>query len=340
MPAEARDGQAAERADERKLLRNGLKVLAIALIVVFLAAAIVTQIDALPKIDWSFDPPWLVASLLCLCTFQAIHAETWRRMLGALGYRLPWRRGWEIWNVSLLARYVPTQLLMVATRVAMSERDGVPRRITLASIVYEFLLAFGAALALSVSFIIGLPALQDEPLRWAVIAIPVLIALGLHPRLFDLAFTKIAARFGTEPLPEPLSVSQVFRYGCAYASSFVIAGVGVYTFARALHPIDGLNFGVILSVYAVAYASSVLAFFIPGGLGAREGATAAVLSAVVPFTVALATAVALRLVHTGVEIAYAGVSSLLSRGAPPAVVVESAARKADASASEPGVPIS
>ena len=68
-----------------------------------------------------------------------------------------------------------------------------------------------------------------------------------------------------------------------------------------------------LTAYAVGYCGAVVAFFIPGGLGVREGATASVLDTALPFSAAVTAAVGVRLMQTAIELLYAGLAELVAR---------------------------
>ena len=73
-------------------------------------------------------------------------------------------------------------------RVLLSERAGVPRRISLASIVYEQAISATSAIVVAAYFIIKHPDLQGVPERWAVLlliplAIVILSPAGLRPAL-------------------------------------------------------------------------------------------------------------------------------------------------------------
>ena len=57
----------------------------------------------------------------------------------------------------MLARYVPGSVLYVLGRVLLSERLGVPRRITVASIAYEQALSATSAIIFSAYFFIDPP---------------------------------------------------------------------------------------------------------------------------------------------------------------------------------------
>jgi hypothetical protein len=320
----------------RGLLRHAVWIFVVLLAATFLIIGVISQVGKLPKISWDFSPGWLVLSLIALIAFQGIHAEAWRRILHDLHGDIPARKGWVIWNVSLLARYVPTQVLMAVTRVTMCSREGVPRKVSIASIAYEFALVTAASFIVAAWGFTELPELKGDAWRWLIFLVPLIAVVCLHPRIFSHLSGRLLRRLGSDELPRTLSVGMVVRLGAVYVASFIIVGIGVLCMARSLHSVDPADIPLIVSAWSVGYAAALIAFFIPGGLGVREGAVAAVLSVVLPTGVAIAVAVAVRLAQTGVELLYAGASVLYARRLPEL----SDARNAEVSASESGVPIS
>jgi hypothetical protein len=319
----------------RPTLKHLVWVLVVAVVIVFIVVGVLSQVHRLPHIQWHFSAGWLALSLVSFIVFQASQPELWRRIFRSLHGGLSAPRAWAIWCVSLLARYVPTQLLMVVSRIALAERQGEERRITAASIVYEFFFAVGAAIALSTAFVIGLPKLEHTPARWILIAVPVAMLIAMHPRVFGRVAMIVLRRLGREPLPETLPFAKVVAYAACYLVAFVIEGFAVYAFARSLHSIEPGHEALLLTSYAVGYAGSVLAFFIPGGLGVREGATVAVLSVAMPVRAAVAAAVGVRLLQTALELIYAGLAEFWARRHEASDL-----KNSSVSRSESGVPIS
>src|SRR3954452_2527287 len=155
-----------------------------ALIFGFLIFFVVRQWSKLPDFDWRFAPGWLALSALAVTAFYFLQSEYWRVILHSLGEDIPSRPGRSIWGKSIIARYVPTNALMVVGRVVMSERYGVSKRVCLASVVYELVLSFGTAVMVGAYFVIKLPSLQDQPARWAIVAVIPAVLVVLHPRVF------------------------------------------------------------------------------------------------------------------------------------------------------------
>jgi hypothetical protein len=176
-------------------------------------------------------------------------------------------------------------------------------------------LSFTAAVIVGVYFILELPALQDEPWRFAALAVPLLGIVALDPRVFHRIADYGLARLGREPLPLSLSRSRVFEFLGLYAITMLIAGFGTFALAHTLHSVDSAHIATCVAAYSVGFAASLVAFLLPGGLGARETALAAALAPALPFTVAIAVAIAVRLVQMAVEVTFAFVTPILARRA-------------------------
>jgi len=303
---------------DRPRARRFAEIALVVLIVGFLAGFVATQWSSLPDFEWRFEPGWLVASIAAIAAFYLFQGELWRRILRDLGEPLSRRDGLAVWGKSLLARYVPTSALMVVGRVVLGERYGVTKRVNLASMVYELGLALGAAVIAGAYFVITMPRLQDQPARFAILAIVPIALIGLHPRVFRPLADWGLKKLGRDPLPKTLSFVQVLVYTALFLAVWGLIGFAVFAFAAALHPVDTGDLPYIAGSYAVAFCVAVLTFVIPGGLGTRDAALAIALAAVLPGTAATAIAVAFRIVQTAVELVFVGAVTVLTRGGPSA----------------------
>ena len=103
-----------------------------------------------------------------------------------------------------LGRYVPTSLLLPVLRAAMCEREGVPKRVCLASMAYEVALYLTAALVLGAYFVIDLPELQGVEARlfssWSA---PVIALSCCSPASFTPSPTGSSCASGASRCPSP-----------------------------------------------------------------------------------------------------------------------------------------
>ena len=312
-----RAGSFAERAGSLQPadpnLRRGLHAGIAIIIVLGVGLALVAGLGDFPDVSWRFRPLALVLAVIGLSALLIGSAEIWRRLLGALGPQLRPLPAQEIWFVSELGRYVPTSLLLPKLRVAMCGRDGVPGRITSASIVYEIALFLSANLVLAAYFVITLPELAGEWERWVALAVPLVALIGLQPRIFHPLADGLLLRLGRDPLPLSLPGRRVIEFAALYLAGMVVGGVAVYCLAQAVYPVGADDLPTVVGSLAIGTGFSIIAFIVPGGLGAREAAMALALSSVMPTAPAVAVAVLSRLVQLGLEVLLALVTLWLAR---------------------------
>lgn len=298
------------------LLRRGLWVSLGALVFGSVAAAASAAWSNLPDFDWRLRPLWLAGAVLAFTTLHLTHAALWRRLLASLGHRIDVRRSRSIWCTSGLARYTPGSILMPMVRAAMTEPEGVSKRICLASVVYELALLLTGAVVVGAYALVSASSLENQASRYLVLAVPFVALAGLHPAVFRPLADLVLRRLGRDRLPFAMRLPTVVFYAAVYALTWILAGVGIYLLLEGVHPVAPDNVGIVIAAPAVGYVAAALAFMLPAGLGARETALAVVLSAAVPLAVAVAVAVVVRLVQLGVELACAAITPLLARSSP------------------------
>jgi glycosyltransferase 2 family protein len=282
----------------------------------FLVFTVASQWGELRDKGVEFDLIWVLPALAVLPFFYMLGGLGWDLILRFLGYRLPFARAQVAFGQPLLARYVPGSVLYLFGRLVLSERAGVPRRITLASIVYEQAISVAAGVAVASYFVISHPDLQGQPLRWAVLAVVPAAIVILSPRVFGPLSRRVLAAFGREPLPATMPLRGILAMLCFYAFNWCIAGVGVYFAARSVHYIPFSKLPEVGSAQAVGFVAAVLSLVAPAGLGIRDAAFAWAVKVALPsgsFAVGAVIAIAVRAVFTVVELLYVGTVTLAGR---------------------------
>jgi hypothetical protein len=282
----------------------------------FLVLTVVDQWAEIKDKGVHFHVLWLIPAFVILPIFYSLNAVGWDLILRFLGYRLGAGRAQVAWGQPLLARYVPGSVLYVLGRVLLSERVGVPRRLTIASIVYEQALQATSAILVAAYFLISHPDLQGQPLRWAILVlIPLLITL-LHPRVFGPLANRVLHAFGREPLPEVMSLRGVIAVMAFYTLNWGVIALGIWCVARSVSGISVSDILVVGSAQAFGYVAALVTLVAPAGLGIRDAAFAWAVKVAAPdnsFAVASLIAIVVRGVLTVVEVIYVGIVTLLGR---------------------------
>ncbi len=280
----------------------------------FLVLTVVNQWSDIQKEGVHFHVGWLVPALVILPAFLVLSAFGWDLTLRFLGYPLGFGRAQVAWGQPLLARYVPGSVLYVLGRVLLSEKAGIPRRITIASIVYEQAISATSAIVVASYFIIKHPDLQGDAWRWGVLLlIPAAIAL-LHPKVFGPLANRALRAFGREPLPEVISLRGILLLLVYYSLNWVVVAFGIYCVARSVTYIPPEDILLVGSAQAIGYFAALVTLIAPAGLGPKDAAFAWAVKAALPsrsFALGSLIAIALRGVMTVAELLYvAGVTAL------------------------------
>jgi hypothetical protein len=295
-------------------LRLALQIGLAVVIFGFLVLTVVDQWSEIQNEGVHFHVGWLIPAIIILPGFYVLSALGWDLTLRFLGYPLGVGRAQVAWGQPLLARYVPGSVLYVLGRVLLSEKAGIPRRITIASIVYEQAISATSAVVVASYFIIKHPDLQGEPWRWGVLLlIPAAIAL-LHPKVFGPLSNRVLRAFGREPLPEVISLRGVLSLIVFYSLNWVVVAFGIYCVARSVTYIPPEDILLVGSAQAIGYFAALVTLVAPAGLGVKDAAFAWAVKAALPsksFALGSLIAIALRGVMTVAELIYvAGVTAL------------------------------
>lgn len=320
QPLLHRIGEGAARLGARppssKRVRLAIQIGIAVVVFGFLVLTVISQWSEIQDSGARFNVVWLIPAFVVLPLFYFLSALGWELILRFLGYRLGVGRAQVAWGQPLLARYVPGSVLYVLGRVLLSERAGIPRRITIASIVYEQAISATAATAVAAYFIISHPDLQGEAVRWAVLlVIPAAIAL-LSPGVFRPLADRALGAFGRESLPAVIPVRGIVVLFAFYGLVWGVISVGVYCVARSVAEIP---LGQVLSVgsaQAIGYVAALVTLIAPAGLGIRDAAFAWAVKGALPgksFAVGSLIAIAVRGVLTVVELLYVGLVTALGR---------------------------
>jgi hypothetical protein len=311
--AGARVGTRPPRSRKVRLaLQAGLAIL----IFGFLIWSVIDQWSEIKSEGVHFHVGWLIPGLLIMPLFFVISAFGWELILRFLGSPIGFGRAQVAWGQPLLARYVPGSVLYVLGRVLLSERAGVPRRITIASIVYEQAISATGALVVAAYFIVSHPDLQGQPARWLIVPLILVAIAVLHPRVFGPLANRALSAFGREPLPAVMPLHGVILLIVINSLNWVVIAFSIYFTARSVTYIPFNDVLLAGSAQAIGYFAALVTLIAPAGLGVRDAAFAWAIKAALPgrsFALGSLIAIVVRGVMTIGELFYVGMVTLMGR---------------------------
>jgi hypothetical protein len=304
------------RPPRSKRVRLAIQLGVALLVFGFLVLTVISQWSEIQDKGVHFHVLWLIPAFVVLPVFYVFSALGWDLILRCLGHRVGVGQAQVAWGQPMLARYVPGSVLYVLGRVLLSERLGVPRRTTVASIAYEQAISATSAVIFGAYFFIVHPDLEGQPLRFAVVLlIPAAIAL-LHPRVFGPLADRLLRAFGREPLPAVISMRGIAGLLGFYLLNWVVMAIGTYCVARSVSDVSIDEMLTVGSAQALGYVAALATLVAPAGLGIRDAVFAWAVKGAVPggsFAVGSLIAIAVRGVLTVVEVMFAAAVTAIGR---------------------------
>jgi uncharacterized membrane protein YbhN (UPF0104 family) len=287
----------------------------------FIAALVRSQWSALRSYHWQVAPGWALLALLGLELTWVFEAGTWNRILAGLGGHLRQGRALRAWFVSNIIRYIPGNVWQFLGMAELAAEDGVPRPVTLASIILHQAVSTATGLALAALYF----ALAGQG-HWFAALRPLLllIPLGLfllQPRILEAVLNWGLRRLRRPPLRVTLTGRAIGWIILRYVVVWFAEGLSFVAMVRALTPFGWPAVPHLAAAWTGAYIIGYLSLITPSGLGVREAVMVVLLGTVLPAPVAAVVALATRLWMVLAELAGAGATLAVGRwrGDRPAI---------------------
>ena len=251
------------------------------------------------------------AGLLSLALTSALGVRA-AGLGGAPDFVASWLR---VWFTGYFYRYIPGKVMLVVERARLGGRLGVPTSTSVILVVWESLLLLaGAGLAGGAGLALGASS-QANPVSTRMIVLLAATALVgsllLGPLLVALStrWPRLAARLPGLLFQVPARAQLLLVGGNMIA--WLLLGASFSLLAASVSPERAPPTGALLTWFIVSYVGGQVTSVAPAGLGVREALLIAGLADFVPAPLALAWAVAHRILLSTVELILVLLSQLL-----------------------------
>lgn len=288
-----------------------LGVAAVLVVAAFWALFLNKQFHSLAQYNWQLQPSALAEGLAWSGLYHLTLALCWSWLVRRMGETLPYRRAVRVWQVSMLARYVPGNVWHILSRMALAGRVGAQPARVLASSTLEQVLNVIGALALA-GITLPLWGLTVTAQVWLIALVP-LGLVALHPRLLGRLLAWAARRFNRPQLAWQYRFREILLPVAGYMLAMVWVGVALYAVMAGLVTVSPAQLPLYIGTGALAWAVGYLSFLTPSGLGVREGIIVLVLAQIMPVPAAVVGSILYRVVVTIAELAMVGITWLIDR---------------------------
>lgn len=256
------------------------------------------------------EVPWLVAAGAFAIAGMTSIGWGWRHVLRSLGAEVPRRRVVPWYFVGELGKYVPGGVWPVLGRGELARRGGVSKSRAFTSVALSLGMLYLAAMFTAAAFLPFAMAAGGGFNAWmlCLLALPVGVVLLHHDVLDKLLglLSKAVKREVDVAIPRwGDSLGLVGRY----VPTWVFIGLATYSVSRALSP--DVGFARMMFATILSWVVGFLAVPVPSGAGIRE--TVLYAASGTSKDVAIATAVAARIIFVVVDVAGAAICAPLVR---------------------------
>lgn len=212
--------------------------------------------------------PIIFLSVACIVGVLVLSPIIWKFLMLGSGADIPYRLCFGIWWTTNIAKYVPGKVSLIAGRAYVARKYG--SKVVLESFVWELIISVSSAV------IAGLLLLDLEGIptstKWILVAVGLASLFPIiSPTLTQVIVRKPFSILGRGEWSQETSMTRT-SYGIALvlmmlswilwglAHKFILLGLGV-----------DASLALLIGSFSIAWLVGFFAFFLPAGLGAREG---------------------------------------------------------------------
>ena len=243
--------------------------------------------------------PIIFLSVACIAGVLVLSPIIWKFLMLGSGADVPYRLCFGIWWTTNIAKYVPGKVSLIAGRAYVARKYG--SKVVLESFVWELIISVSSAViaALLLLDLEGIPTST----KWILVAVGLASLFPIiSPTLTQVIVRKPFSMLGRGEWSQETSMTRT-SYGIAlvlmmlswilwgFAHKFILLGLG-----------EDASLALLIGSFSIAWLVGFFAFFLPAGLGAREGVFTFNLSLFLSGGVAGLVAVLSRTLNVVVEV--------------------------------------
>jgi uncharacterized membrane protein YbhN (UPF0104 family) len=285
------------------ILRKIIVFSVILIIFFFLGKTLFRNLGEVSIHRWSLKLPFLILSFLCVTINLAIASYAWKRILSFFQITLPLEQSFKIMSASGMGKYIPGKVWQYLSQIYLGQKVGLPKGVTFFSMVLLFI-AYNLVGILLFLFSLFFWRRFSPFLISALLLIFISISSFIfYPPILNQVFKILLHLFKKKSLPIKARFDQTLKLLLILIVDWLIFGIGVYLLVNSFYSINFDQTVILCGIFAISVISGILSFFVPAGLGVREGVQSYLLSLFLPISMAILISLAMRVWMTLGELA-------------------------------------
>ena len=212
--------------------------------------------------------PIIFMSIVCIFRGVILSPIVWKFLMLGSGADVPYRLCFGIWWTTNVAKYVPGKISLIAGRAYVARRYG--SKVVLESFVWELIISVSSAVIAGL-FLLDLEGIATST-KWTLVCVGIASLLPImSPKFTQAIVRKPFSILGRGEWNHDTSMTR------KYYSIALILMIASWVLWGLAHQFILLGLGVdasltlLIGSFSIAWLVGFFAFFLPAGLGAREG---------------------------------------------------------------------
>lgn len=278
------------------------KVIFLILVVIFLVKYFATNIEDIRNLDFKMNWGIFALSMIFYFIYKVTLASLWHYITYLNDSSIKYKDAVVSYLYSILGKYIPGKVFMLAARIPAYEKAGVKmRKVTICFFLENICTLLGAAFLFLISlFFFPNEVLQDY--MWAVVALIVVFFICINPKIINWGLRILGKVMKKDDMEIPMTYGQMIKVVLLFIGNWMIVGMGFYMLVYSIYPVplsEALYCG---GIYGLSAIIGILAIFTVSGLGVREGIIAVGLALIMPDSYVVIVSIISRLWATVAEL--------------------------------------
>ncbi len=274
----------------------------------FISRVVIQNKDVLSRLE-NINFPLLILAAISFFFYFFFRAYLWQKIIEQKGHRAPFKKTIFLWEIAEVKRFAPGFIWPFVSKTLSFSKDGLEKKTVAYSLAIEaevFLVGCTVASLLCLPLILS--QFSFDPLLKTLTVIVLISAAVLSSAIFIFAksfldfikktkipFAKFLLTHAENSLPTFPWTFNLYLVALSIAALFFF-GLGTYFSIVSIAYLTPVLIFQFVSFFILSLLIGYLSFFIPMGLGVREGVIIFGLSTFVPIAIASTAAIFSRIV--------------------------------------------
>ncbi len=278
----------------------------------FISRVVIQNKDVLSRLE-NINFPLLILAAISFFFYFFFRAYIWQKIIEQKGHRAPFKKTVFLWEIAEVKRFAPGFIWPFISKTLSFSKDGLDKKTVVYSLAIEAeVFLVGCAVASLLSLPLILSQFPLDSLLKTLITVVLICTAVLFSAIFIFAKSFLDFIKKTKILlPTFPWTTNLYLVALAIVALFFF-GLGTYFSIVSIAYLTPVLIFQFVSFFILSLLIGYLSFFIPMGLGVREGVIIFGLSTFVPIAIASAAAILSRVILIFSEFIFLALASIWS----------------------------